>query len=245
MAGTLFWDAAQRAFRKIRASLGAEALKYIERFRPAFHHTTFGTSDYSQQAELIDQVMIGIEDRRAVILTYRSQRTTESVSYDIYPYGLTYHRGSLYVIGWAPRREQIRHWKVNRIENAEVTNLHFPRPDGFDLQNHLANSFGTYHGQGDIHVTIRFSATVARYVQEKTWHPSQNLTNQPDGSLLAKFRLSNTEEIKRWVLGFGKEAKVVGPEELRKEVVEESEAVLDNYLPIRDANKPRSASRAH
>ena len=37
------------------------------------------------------------------------------MTYDVYPYGLTYHRGSLYLIGWTPDHEEIRHWK-DRIE---------------------------------------------------------------------------------------------------------------------------------
>ena len=57
LAGTLFWEAAGRAFKKIRATLGPEALNYIERFGPMFHQTTVGASDYSKKADLIDQLL--------------------------------------------------------------------------------------------------------------------------------------------------------------------------------------------
>jgi len=30
--------------------------------------------------------------------------------------GITYHRGSLYLIGRSPDHDEIRHWKVDRIE---------------------------------------------------------------------------------------------------------------------------------
>ena len=133
LAGTLFWEAAQRAFKKIRASLGSEALKYVERFGTMFRQTMAGVSDYSKKADLIDELMVGIEDGRAVFITYQSLRATEPVTYDIYPYGLTYHRGHLYLIGWAPEHEEIRHWKVDRIEDAEATQVHFNRPEDFDL----------------------------------------------------------------------------------------------------------------
>ena len=99
LAGTVFWEAAQRAFRKIRASLGKEALKYVDQFATVFHQTMVGVSDYSQKADLIDDLMVAIEDRRAVFITYQSLRATEPVTYDIYPFGLTYHRGSLYLVG--------------------------------------------------------------------------------------------------------------------------------------------------
>jgi hypothetical protein len=37
-----------------------------------FHHTVVGVSDYSRKADLIDQLMIGIEDKHAVFITYQS-----------------------------------------------------------------------------------------------------------------------------------------------------------------------------
>ena len=99
LAGTVFWEAAQRAFRKIHASLGKGALKYVDQFATMFHQTMVGVSDYSKKADLIDDLMVAIEERRAVFITYQSLRATEPVTYDVYPLGLTYHRGSLYLVG--------------------------------------------------------------------------------------------------------------------------------------------------
>jgi len=231
LAGTPFWEAAQRAFKKIRATLGAEALKYVERFGEVFYQTMVGVSDYAKQTEIIDQLVLGIEDRRAVFITYQSLQATEPVTYDIYPYGLIYHRGALYVVGWSPDHEEIRHWKVNRIEEAEVTEVPFQRPDDFDLREHLTKSFGVYHGdsQVEVHVKVRFAPTVARYVSESRWHPSQQLTSQKDGSLIAEFDLGDTEEVKRWVLSFGRHAEVIRPEQLRDEITQELGALQDLY----------------
>ena len=141
LAGTPFWEAAQRAFRKIRATLGSEALKYVGRFAELFNPTTVGVSDYSKKAELVDQLLIGIEDRRAVFITYRSLRSTESVTYDLLPYGIIHHRGSLYLVGWAPDHSEIRHWKIDRMDDAEVIEVRFQRPEDFDLHEHMAKSF--------------------------------------------------------------------------------------------------------
>jgi len=229
LAGTVFWDAAQRAFRKIRATLGSEALNYVDRFAALFHQTMIGVSDYSKKAELVDQLLIGIEDRRAVFITYRSLRSTEPVTYDVYPYGLIHHRGSLYLVGWAPEHEEIRHWKIDRMNDAELTEFRFPRPEDFDLHEHMAKSFGVFHDQGDVHVKVRFSPEVARYVQEKKWHASQKLTPQKDGSLIAEFDLDGTEEIQRWLLSFGRHAEVAEPKELRDELTEELRTLLSQY----------------
>lgn len=229
LAGTVFWEAAQRAFKKIRATLGADALKYIDQFGTMFHQTMVGANDYTKKADLIDELMVGIEDRKAVFITYQSLRATEPVTYDIYPYGLIYHRGALYLVGRSPQREEICHWKVSRIEAAEVTQVPFQRPKEFDLQQHLAKSFGVYHGDGDVKIVVRFASAVARYVSESNWHESQKLMQQKDGSLVAEFQLSDTEEIKRWIMSFGQHAVVMEPESLKEEIVVELNSLLAAY----------------
>lgn len=231
LAGTPFWEAAQRAFKKVRASLTPKALKYVESFGAVFHQTLVGSSDYSRKTEIVDQLMVGIEDRLAVFITYQSLRATEPVTYDIYPYGLVFHRGSLYLVGVAPDCGEIRHWKVNRIEDAEVTQVHFQRPADFDLVAHLSKSFGVYHadGPGEVSVRVRFSPQVARYVAESQWHHTQQLTPDRDGSIVAQFHLSDTEEIRHWIMSFGRHAEVIEPEELRREIVAELEQMAHAY----------------
>lgn len=196
LAGTLFWEAAQRAFRKIRAVLGKGALEYLDHFGTMFHQTMVGTSDYSKKAALIDELMVGIEDRRMVFITYHSLRSTEPVTYDIHPFGMIYHSHSLYLIGYSPSHDEIRHWKIDRLESSELASERFDPPKDFSLQSHLAESFGIFSGHGNIHIKIHFAAAVARYVEEQRWHQSQILMPQPDGSLLAEFDLNATEEIK-------------------------------------------------
>jgi predicted DNA-binding transcriptional regulator YafY len=229
LAGTLFWDAVQRAFKKIRASLEPSALRYVGRFAGMFHQTSVGVSDYSKKAAIIDELMVGIEDHRAVFITYQSLSATEPVTYDIYPYGLIYHRNALYLVGWAPDHGEIRHWKINRMEDAQLTAVPFDPPRDFDLGEHLAHSFGVMQGDGQEHVVVRFAPRVARYVGESTWHASQQLTPNDDGSLTAAFDLDDTEEIKRWLLSFGRHAVVEQPESLREEIRAEAAAIHAAY----------------
>ncbi len=241
LAGTYFWDAAQRAFKKIRACLGKPALDYLEKMAGTLYETTVGVSDYSKKAELLDQIMRGMEESKAIHIAYQSLRATEPTTIDVYPYGLTYHRGSLYLIAHSPEHNDVRHYKVDRIEEAEISQFPFQRPERFDLGQHLADSFGIYQGKGNVRVVIRFAPPVVRYVQESKWHASQQLTKQKDGSLLAEFRLSNTEEIKRWVMSFGRHAVAVHPEQLRTEIEGEFAESLAQYQTTRP--RRRSAGR--
>ncbi len=145
LAGTVFWDGSQKAFRKIRSVLGNQALRYLEKMACAFHRTTLGQCDYSDQAELIDRLMIGIEDRKITFVTYQSVHSTEPVTYELYPYGLVSHRQALYLVAFAPDRREIRHYKVNRMHDVEVQTLPFNKPADFHLATYFEQTFGVYH----------------------------------------------------------------------------------------------------
>jgi len=70
---------------------------------------------------------------------------------------------------------------------------------------------------------------VARYVSESKWHESQKLSPQKDGGLVTEFDLSDTEEIKRWIMSFGQHAVVLEPESLRDEIAQELKSLLAAY----------------
>jgi proteasome accessory factor B len=224
LAGTGFWESAQSALKKIRVMLGDTAIHYVEQMADAVH-VTRRAGNYAHKAELIDRLLQALEERRVAWLTYRSQRATEPVTYDVHPYGLTCHRGALYLIGFAPQHNEIRTWKIDRIEKVEPDVMPFTRPDDFNLEKHLSGSFGVFHENKPSRVVIRFSREVARYVRESTWHASQKLTTQPDGALLAMFDLTSTAEIKQWALSFGAQAEVLEPAALREEVAAEVETL--------------------
>ena len=230
LAGTPFGEAARSAFQKIRASLGAGALAYLERFAEAFYLTGEAAGDYAAKADLIDGLMVAIEDGKVARILYRSERSVEATHRDVHPYGVAYHRGSLYIVALDPDDRRVKHYKLARVEAVEVGPGTFRRPSGFDLSTHMAAAFGVYRGDGEpTEVRVRFTHAAARYVQESRWHESQRLTPLPEGDVLAVFRVSGTEEIKRWILGFGSKAVVLGPEPLREEIAAELRALVATY----------------
>jgi proteasome accessory factor B len=229
LGGTLIAEAAERAFHKLRASFGPRVVRYLDKMRGLLHDTQFGVTDYAPHAEVLDQLLIAIEEHRVVFIAYRSQRATEPVTYDVHPYRLMRHQGSLYLVGYKPLDGAVRTWRVDRIERVDVERMPFTMPADLDLDARFAGSLGIYEGHEDIAVTIRFRPPAARFVQEKKWHTSQRLTPQRDGSLLAELRLSSTAELKPWILSFGPAAEVLDPPSLREEIAAELQQTLTAY----------------
>ena len=242
LAGTEFWKSAQTAFEKIQSMLGEAALSQLDLVSRSFFQTIPGRPDYSDKGEVIDQLMQAIEEHRIAFVAYQSERATEPVSLEMYPYGIAYHKGSLYLVAWSRDHESIRHFKIDRVSGVEIQQLQFtPDPD-FSLEKHFANSFGVYRRDGSVpekpkKIRIRFASEAARYVQEKTWHPSQKLKKEKDGSVILEIHLDDTQELKAWTLSFGPKATVLEPDSLKDEMIQDLKRTLENYEQHQTASR--------
>ena len=54
-------------------------------------------------------------------------------------------------------------------------------------------------------------------------------SDQDDGCTVLDMKTSGWYEVKRWILSFGAEAKVLGPEELRDDIAKEISSMADCY----------------
>ena len=70
---------------------------------------------------------------------------------------------------------------------------------------------------------------MAKRAAETRWHPSQELEDQPDGSLLWRGQVAGMREIKIWILGWGADAEVLEPPELRADIAAELGRAATRY----------------
>ena len=117
LAGTNFWTSSQSAFNKIRAMLGEAALAQLSKVERTFLQTMPGVSDYSSKSELIDLLMLAIEDHKIAWVAYQSERATEPVSLELYPYGIVYHKGSLYLVAHSCSHETRQDATTRKVSN--------------------------------------------------------------------------------------------------------------------------------
>ncbi len=221
-------QAATNAFQKLRLTLGENESKYVDKLLSRIHFTkteSIGPTDRT----VVDDLLVAIEDNRAIFIEYLSASSTEPLTYDIFPYGLAEHKGSLYIVGYSCHHSQIRTWKVERIHSTELTLFPFQRPTDFDIARYFEGAFAIVGGSTKQAVRVRFDTSAVRYVCEKRFHPSQQNEMQSDGSVIVQFSLSSLIEIRSWILSFGSHAEVLDPVELRTTLREEAEQLSQLY----------------
>jgi predicted DNA-binding transcriptional regulator YafY len=78
-------------------------------------------------------------------------------------------------------------------------------------------------------IVLRFCADQAPYVQERTWHSTQQFVFLPDGGLEMTFHAGGQFEIRRWILGWGDAVEVISPASLRMGIERVAESMLSLY----------------
>lgn len=160
----------------------------------------------------------GWVERRKVRITYTMERTFERTVLPLLieptPAG-----HSCYLIALDQKLEAVRSYKVERISEAVLLDEHFEPPADFSPSRHLGGAWGIWSSEGEpVTVELCFAAPVARRVKETNWHPTQRLTELPDGRLLLRFEVNSWIELRHWVLGWGEAVEVMRPAELRNSI---------------------------
>ena len=132
-----------------------------------------------------------------------------------------------YVIGHDLLRDAKRTFLLVRMRKVALTGEAFVRPKDFDIRKHLKDAFGVFAGKETQTVRIEFRGNAARLVQEKTWHPTQEIKDLGSGRIQYTVKLADLFEIERWILGWGAEAKGLSPAKLRNRIRAHAEAILE------------------
>jgi len=103
---------------------------------------------------------------------------------------------------------------------------YFGIDEAFDLQEHLDGAFGIVQGEELFRVRLRFAPTIAAYIRERVWHPSQRIEEQADGSIELAFETAGWKELVRWILSWQPDVQVLEPLRLRERIREKLQAGL-------------------
>lgn len=167
---------------------------------------------------------------RTATIVYRSAHSANGRTTDLDPYILDHTQSGTYVIGFSSEHGEVRIFKLDRILDVDVTQREFDPRNVDGIASQLRQSWGgVVFGDAQFEVTIDFTPAVEARIRESYWHPSQRLEPLEGGGVRLTVSLPSLLEITPWVRGWGPEAVVVGPEELRAEIAASLAAAAAKY----------------
>ena len=229
--GSPMHDALTTALQKIGAKLPASGHDLLRRLKELTTVSVTGWKDYTKSSETIKALNRAIRQRLTVHISHKPLKAPEARTRTVDPYRLWYAGGGLYLVGYDHAKGAVRTFAVERIINITSTNQRFTVRDDFDFEAFQRTAFPVHGGEPQL-VRIRFSPDQAPYIMERHWHDSQKFCPQDDGSLIMELQIGSLWEVKRWLLGWGVDAEVITPIELRKAIKDDC-SELGRKLSVR------------
>ena len=176
-----------------------------------------------------ETIFKGLRESKSLTISHKKPSDISSHPRGIDPYHITSYQGEWYVLGFCHLRKAIRTFAISRISYAEVTDNSFIIPEDFDFNTASNEHFGVHWGQSSYKVKIWFSCDAAPYIQERQYHPSQKIEENDDSSVHVSLITNHLLEVKRWVLSWGDQAKVLEPNILVNEMIDELDKARERY----------------
>lgn len=225
LRGTPVGQAIHTALEKVSATLGPAAKSFLASLDQRLSARTVQVKDYDRVSETLRLLQRALQERRTVEAKYHSFGRDTISSRRLDPLHLWYQQGGTYLAAYCHTRRQVLTFALERFREVRLTADTFETPREFNLDRYLEGSFGIFRGE-PVPVRLRFSRQVARYVAERQWHPSQVLSLLLTGELEMTLRVPLSPELRRWILGYGKDMEVLGPKSLREDIRREWLAAL-------------------
>ena len=195
----------QSAREKIVAALGSDPMQ-------AGLHVADAGGDDSRVARVASEA---INRRRLLRLDYYKPNEDEYTTRVVEPYALVNGREGWYVACFDPERDDVRHFRLDRIRHAEVSETPYePRPE-VNPAAELDGWLRTGEVQASRIARVWVSPERARWAREQR-RVAQELA---DGSVIVELPFKGTDFLVRDVLAEAGDAAVLEPAEAREAVL--------------------------
>jgi proteasome accessory factor C len=158
--------------------------------------------------------------RQRCEIAYLKPGAPEPESRRVDPYVLLAADGKWYLVGHCHRSGEIRVFRADRVVAVTLLEEGFSVPDEFDPGRYMDGG-QVFYSTHDIEVPVRYSARIARWIEERG-----PVEAQPDGSVVVRYRVADPQWLVRHVLEHGPDAEVLGPPEMRERVRAAARRVL-------------------
>ena len=213
------------ALRKLAGILPPSLLAHLERAidRVRTH------DDGHRQVAVLEAIAEGWGTGYKVKVGYRSPRSGILRQRTIAPYAIEPTPSGFYVICHDDWADDLRTFKLDRLESAMVLKKQYTIPEDFDLEAHLATGWRIMAGDEQNEVVLRFTPAITSRVYERQWHSSQKLEETTNGGCIMRVRVAQPLEMQPWIRSWGGQVEVLAPAWLREQIGAELHQAAAQY----------------
>ncbi|HEY7892657.1 MAG TPA: WYL domain-containing protein [Solirubrobacteraceae bacterium] len=166
----------------------------------------------SEDGDVAPQLTQAISERRLVELDYYKENEDEFSLRCVEPYALTNGREGWYLASFDPQKGEMRHFRLDRIRDAKLTDERFePRPE-VDPAAEVDGWLRTGEVQASRTARLWISPERARWAREQR----RVIEERADGSIVVELGFAGVEWLVREVLKEAGDAVILEPQDARE-----------------------------
>ncbi|MCE5171331.1 YafY family transcriptional regulator [Paenibacillus profundus] len=227
---------ARTAHRKIEALLSSSQRDQVDELRqqvrilpaPYAESSALHGQDIEADTRLFGMIREGVQENRVLQIDYHGKRSgrdgdLSSTRRKIHPYGLIYVGGGWVLVAYCELRQDMRHFRLDRIGALLPTEEKFLRDPNFSLTAYKKENDRT------VQVRVCFTLDIAPQVLASRYFYIDSYVEQAE-RLLVTLLVRREDEVLSWILGWGHRAKVLEPASLVQRIEEEIAALQKVYM---------------
>lgn len=175
-------------------------------------------------------IMEAMTESHEIKIIYHKYTRSHADSYTLRPYAVKESAKRWYVIGYCVEKESVRVYGLDRVKSLTITDQTFNMPDGYDVDEEFATSYGIYLTD-DPPVLIRFrtSEVEARYIRDLPLHQSQEEVSKEDGKVTFSIFVRPNSSLIMEFCKYGSRIEILSPQKIRDAVTEHHMNALKLY----------------
>lgn len=179
-------------------------------------------------ASLLVSISEAVQERQRIAIDYTSYNNEVSQR-QIEPYGIAGWNGHWYVVGYCCLRQEMRTFRIDRMQNVQFLRENFKREDDFNCEEYILKHLITVPAVWQIE--IEFQATLYA-VQQKipTYHGK--LTETP-GGVLFQTHHNHLPAMARYLVSLNLSFTILNPPELRETFLQLAEEMVQIAQKVR------------
>lgn len=173
-----------------------------------------------------------LEDLMTLINAYKNKRCLslklrhkQRLNFKLFK--IIHYVDEFYIAGQVSK-DRIIILSLHDIEEINILKKTYSIPADFSIDKYLESAFGIIPGKKD-EVVLFIKKEIADYIKKRSWHPSQQIEKQEDGSIILKMHVTINEELIKWILSYGEKIKVHKPERLKNIIKKEARKISALY----------------
>lgn len=172
------------------------------------------TADLGSEVDRLADLFSAVTDRRVVRGEYRGRIRV------IEPHGMGHRRGHWYLVG--VEEGSVRVYRVDRFTELNVDDRAnaFERRPEIDVRSELAAQPWETGDDQPIVVTVRIGSEMAWWAERRLGREPRSRRVLDDGTLVLELEVNHVDAFIGWLLGFDEHAVVIGPPDIRRQVIE-------------------------